>query len=264
MRAQRERADDFFLQQLGVDHFHRARKFQREFVERGAAENAAHAGNFFEFGLRETGLGEILQRLLAQAFFADQAEMNRGGQRVERFVGADVGGGLLAADVLFARGEREHESAIAGGVGGLSGEAAGHLADEFFARGDHADVRAAVTGRDAEGLAFHGDDVRFGGGRTMPSETASVMALTSSAPEACAVSASAGKSSRTPKKFGDCTTTAAAARERFRLSARRGRSGRTRCSRFLRFPGRDFSRRCAEPGDIRDARSARRERGGGW
>ena len=89
--------------------------------------------------------------------------MNRGGERVERFVGADVGGGLLAADVLLAGGEREHEAAVAGGVGGLSGEAPGHLAHEFFARGDHAHVRAAVAGRDAERLAFHRDDVCFGG-----------------------------------------------------------------------------------------------------
>ena len=51
----------------------------------------------------------------------------------------------------------------------------------------------------------------------MPSETASVMAVTSSAPDACATSASAGTSSSTPKKFGDCTTTAARARERFRF-----------------------------------------------
>ena len=63
--------------------------------------------------------------------------------------------------MLFARGESEDEAAIAGGVGGLAGQAAGHLADVLFARGDYADVWAAVTGRDAEGLAFHGDDVGF-------------------------------------------------------------------------------------------------------
>src|SRR5271163_4692146 len=51
VRAERERADDFLPQQVGIDHFYRARKFQRKFVERGTAENAAHAGNFFEFGL---------------------------------------------------------------------------------------------------------------------------------------------------------------------------------------------------------------------
>ena len=129
----------------------------------GPRKDAAHAGNLFEFRLGEARLGEILQRQLAQAFFADQAEMNRGGERVERFVGADVGGGLLAADVLLARGEREHEAAAPCGVGGLSGEAAGHLAHEFFARGDDADVRAAVARRNAERLAFHGDDVGLRG-----------------------------------------------------------------------------------------------------
>src|SRR5580704_4351086 len=104
VRAEGERADDFFPQQVAVDHFHRARKFQREFVERWAGESAAHAGNVFQLGLGEAGFGEILQRLLAQTFFADQAEVNCGGERVESFIGADVGCGLLAADVLFARG----------------------------------------------------------------------------------------------------------------------------------------------------------------
>ena len=117
----------------------------------GPLKHAAHAGNFFEFGRRETRFRQILQRQLAQAFFADQAQMNRRGQRVESFVGADIRGGLLAADVLLARGERKHEAAAAGCVGGLSGEAARHLANEFFARGDHADIRPAVTWRNAEG-----------------------------------------------------------------------------------------------------------------
>ena len=89
--------------------------------------------------------------------------MNCGGQREERFVGADIRGGFFAADVLLARGERENESAAAFGVEGLAGEAAGKLADEFVARGDHADVRTAVTGRYAEALTFHRHDIGFGG-----------------------------------------------------------------------------------------------------
>src|SRR5580698_6363883 len=89
--------------------------------------------------------------------------MNGGGESVKSFVGANVGGGLLAADVLFARSQGEDESTITGGVCGLSGEAAWHLAHEFLARGDYADVRAAVTRWNAEGLAFHGNDVRFCG-----------------------------------------------------------------------------------------------------
>ena len=41
---------------------HRARKFEHELVERGAGEHAPHAGNFFEFRLCESSLGQILQR----------------------------------------------------------------------------------------------------------------------------------------------------------------------------------------------------------
>src|SRR5436190_218042 len=47
------------------------------------------------------------------------------------------------------------------------------------------------------------------GGLTMPSDTPSVTTTTNIAPEACANSASDGYDSITPKKFGDCTTTAA-------------------------------------------------------
>ena len=77
-------------------------------------------------------------------------------QRDQRLVGADVRGGLLAADVLLARGEREHEAALAVAVDGLADEASGHLAHELFFRRDHAAVGAAVAERHAEGLRFHG------------------------------------------------------------------------------------------------------------
>ena len=172
------------------------------FTERGnSSENSLNVGPlktrrtpgiFSSSRLGESCLGEILQRLLAQAFFADQAEMNGGGESVERFVGADVGGGLLAANVLFARGERQHEAAIACGVRGLSGEAAGHLAHEFFACGDHADVRAAVTGRNAEGLAFHGDNVGFRGRANDAERNGFGDGGDEQSARACAVSASAG------------------------------------------------------------------------
>ena len=58
-------------------------------------------------------------------------------------VGADVARRLLAADVLLAGGEREHEAAAAFRIDGLAGEAARHLAHELIARGEEADVGAA-------------------------------------------------------------------------------------------------------------------------
>ena len=56
--------------------------------------------------------------------------MDRGGQGAESLVGADVGGRFLAADVLFARGERQDEAAMACASVVWPGEAAGHLADD--------------------------------------------------------------------------------------------------------------------------------------
>ncbi len=125
-------------------------------------KSAAHARNLLQFRGSKARLRKILQRHLAQAFLADQAKMNRGGQRVQSFVRADVRGGLLAADVLLARGERQHEAAAPGGISGLASQASGHLPHELFARGDHAYVGAAITRRNTKRLSFHRHNVRFG------------------------------------------------------------------------------------------------------
>src|SRR5580698_5934189 len=163
MNAERVRPDDLIVEQRVVEQFYGARELQCELVERGTGERELDAGNLQQLGLREAGLRKILMRLLANAFFADQAKVNRGGEGVQSFVGTDVGRSLLAADVLLARGESEHEASAAFGVRRLSGEASGHLADKFVARGDHANERSAVARRNAECLAFHRDDVGFGG-----------------------------------------------------------------------------------------------------
>src|SRR5580704_7468875 len=89
--------------------------------------------------------------------------MNGGGEGAERLVGADVRRRLFAADVLFARSERKYETAATLGVDGLAREAAGHLADEFVARSEHADKWTTITRRQTEALAFHRDDVGLGG-----------------------------------------------------------------------------------------------------
>ena len=127
----------------------------------GPGERELYARNLQQLGLREAGLRKILVRLFADPFLAEQAKMNRGGKCVESFVGANVGSGLLAADVLFARSEGEHKPAMAFRITGLACEAAGHLADKFVARGDDANEWAAVARWNAECLAFHRDDVRI-------------------------------------------------------------------------------------------------------
>ena len=81
-------------------------------------ENARRTpGIFSEFGASESRLGQVLHGHFAQALLAEQGQVNRGGQREERFVGADVRSGFLAADVLLAGGERQHEAAAAFRVG---------------------------------------------------------------------------------------------------------------------------------------------------
>ncbi len=105
------------------------------------------------------GLGEILLGQLPYAVAAIDIHEDVDHERDESLVGADVGGRLLAADVLLAGGEREYEAALAVAVGGLSDEAAGNLADELLARGDDSGVGAAVAERNAEGLGFQRDDI---------------------------------------------------------------------------------------------------------
>ena len=66
--------------------------------------------------------------------------------------GADVGRGLVAADVLLARAEREAHGRIALGILGDADEAAGHLALEGIASGEEAGVGSAEAERYAEAL----------------------------------------------------------------------------------------------------------------
>ena len=67
--------------------------------------------------------------------------------------GADVGIGLFAADVLFARLQRHAVGGLAAGVFGDADDAARHRADEGLAGGEEGGVRAAEAHRDAEALA---------------------------------------------------------------------------------------------------------------
>ena len=68
-------------------------------------------------------------------------------------------GRLLAADVLLARLEREHEAAAAVDVGRLAGDPAGHPAQVLLGRGEESERRAAVVEPAAERLALAEGDV---------------------------------------------------------------------------------------------------------
>ena len=78
----------------------------------------------------------------------------------QRLGGADVARGLFAADVLFARAERQAQRGFAARIPGDADKPAGHLAFEFVARGKERRVRSAVTQRHAKALRAADGDVR--------------------------------------------------------------------------------------------------------
>ena len=104
-------------------------------------------------------LGEVALGQAPQPDAAQQREVDGRHQQTQALVGADVGGRALAADVLLARREREHEAAPSLAVHGLSDQAAGQVADEGHARRHEAEVRAAEADRDAEALGLAAHDV---------------------------------------------------------------------------------------------------------
>src|SRR5580658_8130162 len=91
VNAESVRADDLFLQQRGVEQFYRARELERELIERGTGKRELDAGNLQQLCLREASFRKVLVRLFANAFLANQAQVNRRRKSVECFVGADVG-----------------------------------------------------------------------------------------------------------------------------------------------------------------------------
>ena len=72
-------------------------------------------------------------------------ERHEAPEREQRLVGRHVRRRLLAADVLLARLQGEHEAAVAVEVGRLADDPAGHAADELRPRREEAVVRAAVA-----------------------------------------------------------------------------------------------------------------------
>ena len=82
---------------------------------------------------------------LGQSGRSQPAEVDRGGDGHQRLVRADVGVGLLATDVLFARLEREHVADLAVDVDRLAADPPGHLADVVQASRDETEVRTAVV-----------------------------------------------------------------------------------------------------------------------
>ncbi len=145
-------------QQPAVDGVGIFARLHDELVEarRAAEQNLAVLR---ELARRISRLRQILLGQFLQPDFAVDRHEDVDHQRDQRLIGADIRSRLLAADVLLARRQRQHESAPALLVDGLADQPPGHLPHIFFARGDHAAVGTAESQRHAERLRLHGDHV---------------------------------------------------------------------------------------------------------
>ena len=94
---------------------------------------------------RVRGFRRALPTELGQSGRSQPAEVDRGGDGHQRLVRADVGVGLLATDVLFARLEREHVTDLPVDVDRLAADPPGHLANVVHAGRDETEVRTAVV-----------------------------------------------------------------------------------------------------------------------
>ena len=77
---------------------------------------------------------------LAQALRSKHRQVDCRGQCQQTLVGADVGCGTFAFDVLFAGGQSQDIGALAAVIDRLADQAAGHLVDILLAGGEKAQV----------------------------------------------------------------------------------------------------------------------------
>src|SRR2546426_1099956 len=89
-------------------------------------------------------VGEMIRRLMRRVHAGHHGE--------QHLRGADVAGGLLAADVLLARLQGHAQRGAAGGIPGYSDDAPGYMAPLGLTRREERRVRAAVAHRHAEAL----------------------------------------------------------------------------------------------------------------
>ena len=81
---------------------------------------------------------------------AEQRHMDREGERAQAGIGADVAGRLLAADMLLARRERQHEAAPSVGVDRLAARRPGIWRTILHTRREQPDIGAAEIERVAD------------------------------------------------------------------------------------------------------------------
>ena len=95
----------------------------------------------------------------AQALRAHHRQVNRYRQRAQGMVGADVGGGALAPDMLLAGRQRQAERAPPVAVAGLAHQSSRHLTHVRRPCRQKSYTGTAVLERQAEALAFADRDI---------------------------------------------------------------------------------------------------------
>ena len=108
---------------------------------------------------RIVGAGQQQLAELDDPAAPEPGEVDDAAERVERLSGADVRGGFLAADVLLAGLQREHEATPAVDVHGFAGDPAGHPPQVLLAGGEEAERGPAEVEAVAERLALADGDV---------------------------------------------------------------------------------------------------------
>ena len=154
----------------------------------------------------------IEPRQPGQAFLAQQRQMDGEGQGAEAGIGADIAGGLFAADMLLAGGKRQHIAAPAfqhppsrrsGGPASGAGIFRGWRTGRHRVRRNSGHCRCVwPSAATMSAPCAPGDSRR-------PSDTTSVTTAISSAPLAWAASAMGRRLRIRPKTSGLCTTTQA-------------------------------------------------------
>ena len=105
-------------------------------------------------------LGHALARSLGKALRTHGGEIDARRQRAQRLVRADVAAGLLAADVLLARLQRQDKTALAARIDRLADDTARQLAHVLRRSGHEAEIRAAPAEGHAKRLALTDGDIR--------------------------------------------------------------------------------------------------------
>ena len=82
-----------------------------------------------------TGFLMIKRRELLYPRIAEQAHMDGEGETAQPAIRTNIRGRFFAADMLLARGKRQHETSVAIGIHGFAADPSRHLPHEFLAAG---------------------------------------------------------------------------------------------------------------------------------